>query len=141
MAWFQIRYSKNAFLRSLDGAKLESLAPPDGLDAMIAFYRDFRAQHTDHGDDVLEFVWKTDGELFQLAICRRMLRRGSDQTPHTLELAFRFAANDRSSAVAGGQLGCQDVADLARFRHEVTGSAAWKVVAGAAVRSRSLEER
>ena len=141
MAWFRILFAKNAFVKSLAGAKPASLSPADGLAAMIAFYRDHRPQHTEAGDDVLEFAWKTDDDGFELAISRRMQRHGSDDPMRTLELAFRFASTERRDAVAGGQLGCSDVADLPRFRREITGSAAWKVAAGASVRSRTLEER
>ena len=141
MAWFRILYAKNAFVRSLGGVKPESLSPAAGLAAMIAFYRDDRAQHTGKGDDVLEFSWATDDDGFWLAICRRMQRHGSDDPMRTLGLTFRFASTERRDAVAGGQLGCQEPDDLARFRREVIGSAAWKVAAGAAVRSRTLDER
>ncbi|MDQ2698767.1 MAG: hypothetical protein M3Y46_08240 [Actinomycetota bacterium] len=141
MAWFRILYAKNAFVRSLDGAKPESLSPAAGLDAMIRFYRDHRPQHTEPGDDVLEFVWHSDDDAYELRICRRMQRHDSDEPVRTLDLTYRFARTERRDAVAGGQLGCQEPGDLPRFRREVTGSAAWKVAAGAAVQSRSLEER
>ena len=141
MAWFRILYAKNAFVRSLGGAKPESLSLADGLEAMIAFYRDHRAQHADVGDDVLEFVWKTDDQGFELAICRRMQRHDSDEPARTLELAFHFAPSDLGDAVAGGQLGCQEPDDLERFRREVLGTAAWKIAAEAPVLSRSLDER
>jgi hypothetical protein len=141
MAWFRILYAKNAFVRSLRGVKPASLSPADGLEAMISFYRDHRPQHTGKGDDALEFGWKTDGDGFQLAICRRMQRHGSDDPPRTLELAFRFAATDLGDAVAGCQLGCQEPDDLDRFRREVLGTAAWKVAASSPVQSQSLDER
>lgn len=139
MAWFRIRFAKNAFVRSLDGAKPESLSPADGLDAMIAFYREHRPQHA--GDDVLEFVWKSDDHGFELAICRRMQRNDGDEPARTLELAYRFASTELQEAVAGGQLGCGDPDDLTRFCDEVTGTAAWKIAAQADVKSQSLEER
>jgi hypothetical protein len=140
MAWFRIRFAKNAFLRSLDGAKPDSLSPADGLDAMIAFYRDHRPQHA--VDDVLEFVWKSDDLGFELAICRRMQRDDSSDPAHTLELAYRFTSTELQGAVAGGQLGCGDPDDLPRFHDEVTGTAAWKIASTAAdVESQSLEER
>jgi phosphoglycolate phosphatase-like HAD superfamily hydrolase len=141
MAWFRILYAKNAFVRSLGGVKPDSLLPEEGLDAMIDFYRDHRAQHTEAGDDVLEFAWKTNNDGFQLAICRRMQRHDSDEPSRTLELAYRFAASELGDAVAGGQLGCQEPDDLGRFRREVLGTAAWRIAADAAVQSQSLEER
>ena len=141
MAWFRILYAKNAFVKSLGGVKPESLSPAAGLSAMIAFYRDHRAQHTGKGDDVLEFSWATDDDGFWLAICRRMQRSGSDDPVRTLELSYRFAPTELGDAVAGGQLGCQETDDLALFPREVIGTAAWKVAAGAAVQSRTLEER
>ncbi len=141
MTWFRILYAKNAFVRSLGGVKPASLSPADGLEAMVAFYRDYRAQHTEAGDDALEFAWKTDGDGFELAISRRMQRHGSDDPVRTLELAFRFASTELEDAVAGGQLGCQEPDDLERFRREVLGTAAWKVASGAAVQSQTLEER
>ena len=140
MTWFRILYAKNAFVRSLGGVKPESLSLADGLEAMIAFYREHRPQHTGKGDDVLEFAWKTDGDGFELMICRRMQRQNSDDPVRTLDLAFRFAASELGDAVAGGQLGCQDTQDLERFRREVLGTAAWKIAEGAPVQSRRLEE-
>ena len=139
MAWFRIAFAKNAFVRSLDGAKPGSLSPADGLDAMIEFYRDHRPQHA--GDDVLEFVWKSDDQGFELSICRRMQRNDSDEPARTLELAYRFSSTELQGAVAGGQLGCADPDDLARFRDEVTGTAAWKIAAHSEVESQTLEER
>ena len=141
MTWFRILYAKNAFVRSLGGVKPESLSPADGLDAMISFYRDHRAQHTGKGDDALEFGWKTDDNGFELAICRRMQRQDSDDPVRTLELIYRFASTELGDAVAGGQLGCQEPDDLERFRREVLGTAAWKIAADAQVQSRSLQER
>ena len=141
MAWFRILYAKNAFVKSLGGVKPASLSPADGLAAMVAFYRDHRAQHTEVGDDVLEFAWKTDDDGFELAISRRMQRHGSDDPVRALELSFRFASSELGDAVAGGQLGCQEPDDLERFRREVLGTAAWKIAAGAEVQSRALEER
>ena len=140
MTWFRILYAKNAFVRSLGGVKPGSLSPAEGLEAMIAFYRDHRPQHTGKGDDVLEFAWKTDREGFELMICRRMQRQNSDDPVRTLDLAFRFAPSELGDAVAGGQLGCQDPQDLERFRREVLGTAAWKIAEGAPVQSRRLEE-
>ena len=140
MTWFRILYAKNAFVRSLGGVKPESLSPSDGLEAMIAFYRDHRPQHTGKGDDVLEFAWKTDGDGFELEISRRMQRHGSDDPVRNLDLGFHFARSELGDAVAGGQLGCQEPDDLERFRREVLGTAAWKIAGGAAVQSRRLEE-
>lgn len=84
--WFRIPYAKNAFLRSLDGPIAE-LTVSSGLDAMLAFGRDFRPQHAHL--DTLECSWGVVGDRFQFALTRRMQR---DRQPEfRLSLVFGFA--------------------------------------------------
>lgn len=142
MAWFRILYSSNAFERSLDGARARDLSPASGVRAMVAFYRDHRAQHADvpAGDDVLEFRWGPVGDEFETAVVRRIRRHGSIDPERTLELAWRFARTERRDAVTSGQFAIDDPVESAAFLRRVTSSAPWVATKGAAVRSSTLSE-
>jgi hypothetical protein len=84
--WFRIPYAHNAFLRSLDGS-IDALTVPAGVDAMLAFGRDFRPQHAHL--DVLECTWGPAGDAFEFAITRRMQRHENPE--FHLSLVFGFA--------------------------------------------------
>jgi len=142
MAWFRIRYSRNAFVRSLGARDAEGLSPAEGLRAMAAFYRDHRPQHApaDQGDDVLEFRWGPGSAGYELALLRRMRRHGSDDPERVLELRYGFRMTPQREAVKAGQHALDDPSATGAFVRRVTGSAAWKTVAGASVVTRSLTE-
>lgn len=89
MAWFRIAFAEKAFLRILGnhGWKLETLTVDQGAAAMVEFYTQHRAQHTDLDAD-------DDGLLVQwgrgtLDLTRQLIRAGSPDNPiRQLSLTF-----------------------------------------------------
>jgi hypothetical protein len=89
MAWFRIAFAEKAFLRILGnhGWRLDTLTVDEGVSAMLEFYTEHRAQHTDLDDD-------GDGLLLQwgngrVDLTRQLIRSGSPDNPiRQLSLTF-----------------------------------------------------
>lgn len=89
MAWFRIAFAEKAFLRILGnhGWTLETLTVEQGAAAMVEFYVEHRAQHTnlDADDDGLLVQWGRG----TLDITRQLIRAGSPDNPiRQLSLTF-----------------------------------------------------
>ncbi len=89
MSWFRISFAENAFQRVLKahGWKLDSITIDEGVAAMLEFYVQHRAQHTDlrNEDDGLLVQW-SDGVV---DLTRQLIRAGSPDSPiHQLSLSF-----------------------------------------------------
>jgi hypothetical protein len=89
--WFRISFAENAFRRILKahGWDLETLTIDHGVEAMVDFYTQHRAQHTSlpDGGDVLVFRWKPR----ELQITRRLVRSGDAANP-VCELTLAFSS-------------------------------------------------
>lgn len=88
--WFRISFAEKAFIRVLGnhGWALGTLTVDQGVAAMLEFYREHRAQHTDideDGDGLL-LQWG-DG---QLDVTRQLIRSGSPDNP-IRQLSLTFA--------------------------------------------------
>ena len=83
MSWFRVSFAENAFRRLLKerGLTLETLSVEDGIEAMILFHTDHRAQHTMGGEDSLTQRRRGD----TVTITRRM-RRSDQPLTRTLTL-------------------------------------------------------
>jgi hypothetical protein len=89
MAWFRIAFAEKAFLRILGnhGWRLDSITVDEGVAAMLEFYTQHRAQHTDLEDD-------DDGLLLEwgngrLGLTRQLIRSGNPDNPiRQLSLTF-----------------------------------------------------
>ena len=96
--WFRISFAEKAFLRVLGnhGWTVDSLSVDNGVAAMLEFYRDHRAQHTDLAED-------GDGLLVQwspgqLDVTRQLIRSGSPDNPiRQLSLTFGIEVDDAGS--------------------------------------------
>jgi hypothetical protein len=90
VAWFRIAFAEKAFLRILanHGWKLEMITVEQGAAAMVEFYTEHRAQHTELDDD-------DDGLLIQwgngiVDLTRQLIRSGSPDNPiQQLSLTFQ----------------------------------------------------
>src|SRR5690606_29316674 len=88
--WFRISFAEKAFLRILGnhGWKLDTMTVDEGVAAMLEFYREHRAQHTD-------LVSDDDGLLMQwgngiVDITRQLIRAGNPDNPiRQLSLTFQ----------------------------------------------------
>jgi hypothetical protein len=93
VAWFRISFAEKALLRILGnhGWALDTLTVDEGVAAMLEFYRDHRAQHTDLAadGDLLLVQWGAG----ILDITRQLTRSGSPDNPiRQLSLTFQVDA-------------------------------------------------
>ena len=93
MPWFRISFAEKAFLRILGnhGWKLETITVDEGVAAMLEFYTEHRAQHTDldADDDGLLVQWGNG----MLDLTRQLIRAGSADNPiRQLSLTFQVEA-------------------------------------------------
>ena len=91
MAWFRIAFAEKAFLRILanHGWKLETITVEQGAAAMVEFYTEHRAQHTelDDDDDGLLVQWGNGG----VDLTRQLIRSGNADNPiRRLSLTFQL---------------------------------------------------
>ncbi len=92
MAWFRIAFAEKAFIRILGnhGYTLDTLTVEQGTAAMIEFYVEHRAQHTDLAAD-------DDGLLLQwgngiVDVTRQLIRAGNPDNP-IRQLSLTFQVN------------------------------------------------
>jgi hypothetical protein len=90
MAWFRIAFAEKAFIRILGnhGYRLDSLTVDEGVAAMLEFYAEHRAQHTNlaDGNDQMLLRWQNG----MVDITRQLQRAGSDENPvFRLSLSFQ----------------------------------------------------
>ncbi len=91
MAWFRIAFAEKALLRILGnhGWTLDTITVDQGVDAMLEFYTQHRAQHTDLDDDgdLLLVQWGSG----ILDLTRQLIRSGSADNPiRQLSLSFQI---------------------------------------------------
>lgn len=120
-----------------DGRPLAALTPAAGVEAMLAFYAEDRADGCDLevDGDMLLFEWGThdwgEGAAFEVTITRQLLVAGNeDDEPRQLSLRIRF---DPSAALGGEDAGsdwCLSPSRLEAFRHSVMGSQVVQAVGG-----------
>jgi hypothetical protein len=130
------RAAKTRFLKRLEmaGLPLDTLTPAAGVEAMLAYYAEVRADGCPfEGDrDMLLFQWGTydwgAGPAFEVDITRQLIfTHRKEKQIWQLRLVFRF---DPSVGVRAGERNrwCQSLDELGEFRRFVTGSAALKAV-------------
>jgi hypothetical protein len=130
------RAAKSGFLKRLDraGQTLEALTPAAGVEAMLAYYAEERAEGCplDEDGDMLLFQWGTHdwgtGPAFEVSIVRQLIVADDEEDePRQLDLRFRFKPVVGASVRAGNRW-CQSPDDLSEFRRFVNRSAALKAV-------------
>jgi hypothetical protein len=141
------RAAKTRFLKRLEaaGLALDTLAPAAGVEAMLAYYAEERADGCDIDDDgdMILFQWGThdwgDGPAFEVNITRQLIvADDEDEEPRQLGLTFRFGPSAGAAAGEGNRW-CESPDGLAEFRRFVARSAALKAVGGQS--SESVELR
>jgi len=115
------------FLKSR-GASVNSVSVPDGIDAMIEFYRDTRADDCalDSDGDMLLFQWGTydwgDGPRFEVEITRQFIRDGGEDED-IWQLSLTFVCSP--TAIASGNRWCAMPSDLSEFAKFVRSHSAY----------------
>jgi hypothetical protein len=128
--------AKTRFIKRLEaaGQSLNSLTPAAGVEAMLTYYAEERADgcSLDEDGDMLLFQWGThdwgEGPAFEVSIVRQFIvADDEDEEPRQLDLQFRFPP---SAGAAAGEASrwCESPDGLPEFRRFVTGSAALKAV-------------
>src|SRR5262245_30586372 len=139
MPTFEPMASVEAFRQFLATRGLDDdgkLSARDGLEPMLDFYRDIRADGCDfEGADMLLFQWGTydraflhnsdeTGESFLLNLTRQLIvhERGEDDDIWQLGLNFEFEPTDQLGGLGGGDTWCHSLQELPQFRGHVLAS-------------------
>jgi hypothetical protein len=132
------RSAKARFLKRLEaaGLSLDALTPAAGVEAMVAYYAEERAEGCplDEDGDMLLFQWGTNdwggGPAFELSIVRQLIAAADeDEGPRQLDLRFRFEPGAGASAGRGNRW-CESPDHLPEFRRFVAESAVLRAVGG-----------
>jgi len=124
------RAAKTRFLKRLEaaGLALEDLTPSAGVEAMLSYYADERAEGCPVADDgdMLLFQWGTydwgEGPAFEVDLTRQLIHTDTKaEKVRQLRLTFRF---EPSVGAAAGEQNrwCLSPAGLAEFREFVIAS-------------------
>src|SRR5207244_1166742 len=119
------------------GLSPATVAPAAGVEAMLAYYAEERADGCDlaRDGDMLLFQWGTyewwgQRPAFEVNITRQLIVADDEETePQQLRLTFRFEPAAGAAAGAGNRW-CESPDGLPEFRRFVAGSAAMQAVGG-----------
>jgi len=127
------------FLAARD-QRVVSLSVPDGVDAMLAFYRDVRADGCDpaRDGDMLLYQWGTydwgQGSQFELDITRQLiLADREDEEIWQLSLTFFFAPSSTLHALRAGSRWCPSVEECNDLRTFILSSPAYTTSTAASI--------
>ena len=116
---------------------LQKLPPLDGVEAMVAFYRDERIDGCDIGQDgdTLLYEWGTwdwgDGLAFELDVTRQVIvGAGEDDDIQQLHLTFRYPSAVTGDGVGAGDTWCASPDGIDEFRAFVLSSPVLHAAAG-----------
>ncbi|MFN0056543.1 MAG: hypothetical protein ACKV0T_30725 [Planctomycetales bacterium] len=130
------RKAKTRFLKRLEaaGRSLNALTPVAGVEAMLTYYTEERADGCplDQDGDMLLFQWGTydwgAGPAFEVSIVRQFIvANEEDDEPRQLDLQFRFAPAAGASA-GKGNCWCESPDRLPEFQRFIMGSPALEAV-------------
>jgi hypothetical protein len=129
-----IEFERFLAQRALDRTRL---TPEQGVQAMLAFYREERADgcRFESDADMLLYEWGTydwgPGEFFDLSITRQLAHdsSGEDEDIWQLQLVFKFSPTDPLRALQHGSRWCHDLGELEAFERFLRASAAFQTVA------------
>ncbi|MFO0952841.1 MAG: hypothetical protein U0835_17165 [Isosphaeraceae bacterium] len=141
------RSAKTEFMKRLDdsGLSLDTLTVVAGVEAMLAYYAEERADGCpiDEDGDMILFQWGTydwgQGPAFEVSIVRQLIvPRSANQEPRQLDLRLRFEP-EAGAAAGRASRWCESPDDLPAFRRFLAESPAIRAVGG--LRPMSVELR
>lgn len=104
------------------GANLQALSPSAGVEAMLAFYHDVRADGCDpeQSGDMLLYQWGTydwgSGPHFKFDVTRQLVMPpGEDENIWQLGLTFRFAPSPTLQTLGSGNKWCASPTEQEAF--------------------------
>jgi len=126
------QFRQRASKRDLD---LNEHPAREGIEALVAFYREARASDVDVDDDgdMLLFQWGTydrgDGDYFELNLTRQLTTtEGGDENTWQLSLTYRFEPTDDVEDIDVGHQWCQHPEELDDFVEDIYSSEPFKAV-------------
>jgi hypothetical protein len=131
------REAKTLFLKRLKaaGLSLSTLTATNGVEAMLSYFDDERADGCDPDDDgdMLLFQWGTndwgDGPAFEVNITRQLIAaKDEDEEPRQLSLTFRFDPSAAPKGLKDGNKWCEGPEQLASYRRFLAGAKALQAV-------------
>lgn len=130
------KYEFKRFLKR-QGNKVQALSPADGVDTMLEFYRDVRADDCDLASDgdMMLFQWGTydwgQGEHFSFDITRQLISGpGEDEDIWQLSLTFVFMPDTTLRALGSGNRWCESPQQLEEFGAFVRATEVYAAVVG-----------
>ena len=121
-----------------------SLLPSQGIDQMLAFFRDERIDGcSSENQDMLLYQWGTydwgKGEWFELNVTRQLIvGAGEDEDIWQLSLTFRYPPAQPLREVPDGSHWCTKVSELPEFVAFIKQTPAYRMVAANAPASVEL---
>ncbi len=131
--------AKSSFQQHLKdiGFILDKMKPNEGIDAMLSFYRNERADGCSFYDDadMLLFQWGTydwgDGEFFEFNITRQLIFSGfGDENIWQLSLTFKFIPDDVLRQLGAENRWCGNTDGITQFYEFIQESSAFKSIVG-----------
>lgn len=125
----------------------ESRTVQHGVAAMLAFYRDERAEGCviERDGDMLLYQWGVydwgKGEFFELDITRQLVPNGSceDEDIWQLSLTFKFDPTPELRDIGRGNRWCPTPNDLTEFESFIRASKAYQTLAPAAAKTMDID--
>jgi hypothetical protein len=141
------RSARKRFLQFIHerGRELASLYPADGIELMLAFYKDERADGClKRNGDMLLYQWGCydwgEGESFEFDITRQFIDgAGEDEDIRQLSLTFQFRPTKSLRKLKDGNRWCHSPKELNDFRRFIDSSAPYEAIAMALPARVSLE--
>lgn len=121
-----------------------ALTPSAGIEPMLCFYRDERAEGCPfEGDgDMLLYQWGAydwgEGTSFELDITRQFIIPGDEDVVEQLALTFRFPPASVPDGLGAGNRWCRTPEGLPELREFIEGSPGYIAVGRAQAKSVSL---
>ena len=131
------RAAKTRFLKRLEdaGLSLATLTVAAGVEAMLSYFADERADGCDPDEDgdMLLFQWGTndwgDGTAFEVNITRQLIATNDDDDePRQLSLTFQFDPAVAPKKLKNGNKWCEAPDQLASYRQFLSKSKALQAV-------------
>jgi len=111
--------------------RVDALTVADGIEAMLAFYREVRAKDADldNQGDMLLYQWGTcdwgKGRFFELDITRQLIVGEGDDDIWQLHLTYHFTPSPALDSIGAANRWCESLDDLDEMHSFILASPAY----------------